>query len=84
MEDRIRQQWKPGHAHGGHRPPPPGLAAQAVHSADEAEFLRAMAAYQERTGRKFPTWSEAKEFAVSTNWAFLWLKVVIVVLLARV
>jgi hypothetical protein len=59
MEDRIRQQWKPGHAHGGHRPPPPGLAAQAVHSADEAEFLRAMAAYQERTGRKFPTWSEA-------------------------
>jgi hypothetical protein len=57
--DRIRQQWKPGNAHGSHQPPPPGLAAQDVHDDDEAEFLRAMAAYQERTGRKFPTWSEA-------------------------
>ena len=26
---------------------------------DEEEFLRAMAAYQARTGRRFPTWTEA-------------------------
>lgn len=57
--DRIRQQWKPGQAHGPGRPAPPGLTALDVHSEDEAEFLRAMADYQKRTGRKFPTWSEA-------------------------
>jgi hypothetical protein len=64
----IRLPWRPDNARGPRQPPPPGLAAQDVHSDDEAEFLRAMAAYQERTGRKFPTWSEALQVLKSLGY----------------
>lgn len=36
---------------------------------DELEFIGAIRRYQERTGRKFPTWSEALRIAKGLGYA---------------
>lgn len=39
------------------------------YSDDESEFLAAMLAYQDRTGNRFPTWTEALAILRSLGWS---------------
>lgn len=45
------------------------VTSNRYYTDDEAEFLRAMAAYQSRTGRRFPTWCEALAVLKSLGYA---------------
>lgn len=42
--------------------------SDVIYESDEAEFIAAMAAYQKRTGKRFPTWSESLAVARSLGY----------------